>query len=125
MQQILTESVLLSLLGGVVGLLFAQWGVDLLLALKPENLPRLETIHLDARVLSFALFVSVLTGIVFGLAIYNGVILDIHFPMVHSHSSRILVRGLLSIAMLCCDFFASLVRWLIILIYGKEGGSQV
>jgi putative ABC transport system permease protein len=67
-QQILTESVLLSLLGGVVGLLFAQWGVDLLLALKPENLPRLETIHLDARVLSFALFVSVLTGIVFGLA---------------------------------------------------------
>ncbi len=66
-RQILTESVLLSVLGGVVGLLFAQWGVDLLLALKPENLPRLETISLDARVLSFALLVSLLTGIVFGL----------------------------------------------------------
>ncbi len=68
MQQILTESVLLSLLGGLVGLLFAQWGVDLLLALKPENLPRLEAISLDARVLGFALFLSVLTGILFGLA---------------------------------------------------------
>jgi len=67
-QQILTESVLLSLLGGLVGLLFAQWGVDLLLALKPENLPRLESISLDGRVLGFALGVSVLTGILFGLA---------------------------------------------------------
>ncbi len=67
-QQILTESVLLSLLGGIVGLLFAQWGVDLLLALKPENLPRLESINLDGRVLGFALLVSLLTGILFGLA---------------------------------------------------------
>jgi putative ABC transport system permease protein len=67
-QQILTESVLLSLLGGVVGLLFAQWGVDVLLALKPENLPRLEAISLDARVLGFALLVSILTGVLFGLA---------------------------------------------------------
>ncbi len=68
MQQILTESVLLSLLGGLVGLLFAQWGVELLLALKPANLPRLESIGLDGRVLGFALGVSVLTGILFGLA---------------------------------------------------------
>ncbi|MDX2032924.1 MAG: ABC transporter permease [Blastocatellia bacterium] len=66
-RQILTESVLLSLLGGLVGLLFAQWGVELLLSLKPENLPRLEAIGLDGRVLGFAIFVSIATGLLFGL----------------------------------------------------------
>lgn len=67
-RQILTESVLLSLLGGLFGVLFAQWGVELLLALKPENLPRLEAIRLDGRVLGFALLVAMATGVLFGLA---------------------------------------------------------
>jgi putative ABC transport system permease protein len=66
-RQMLTESVLLSLLGGAVGLVFALWSIDLLQSLKPENLPRLESIHIDARVLLFTLGVSVLTGLVFGL----------------------------------------------------------
>jgi len=64
----LTESVLLSVLGGAAGLLFAQWGTNMLLALKPEKLARLSGIHMDTRVLLFALLVSVLTGIVFGMA---------------------------------------------------------
>lgn len=64
----LTESVLLSVLGGAAGLLFAQWGTGMLLALKPETLSRLSGIHLDTGVLLFALAVSVLTGIVFGMA---------------------------------------------------------
>ena len=64
----LTESVLLSVLGGAAGLLFAQWGTSMLLALKPEALARLSGIHLDTRVLLFVLVVSVLTGIVFGMA---------------------------------------------------------
>src|SRR5260370_406194 len=63
----LTESVLLSVLGGAAGLLFAQWGTSMLLALKPEKLARLSGIHMDTRVLLFVLVVSVLTGIVFGL----------------------------------------------------------
>jgi putative ABC transport system permease protein len=67
-RQLLTESVLLSLLGGAVGLMFAMWGVDLLTAFQPENLPRLESIRLDRYVLGFTFGVSVLTGIVFGLA---------------------------------------------------------
>jgi putative ABC transport system permease protein len=64
----LTESVLLSVLGGAAGLLFAQWGTSMLLALKPEKLARLSGIHMDTRVLLFVLVVSVLTGIVFGMA---------------------------------------------------------
>jgi len=63
----LTESVLLSVLGGAAGLLFAQWGTSMLLALKPEKLARLSGIHMDTRVLLFVLVVSVLTGIVFGM----------------------------------------------------------
>ena len=64
----LTESALLSVLGGAAGLLLAQWGTRMLLALRPEKLARLSGIHTDTRVLLFVLVVSVLTGVVFGLA---------------------------------------------------------
>jgi predicted permease len=64
----LTESALLSVLGGATGLLFAQWGTGVLLALRPESLARLSGIHMDTRVLLFVLVVSLLTGIVFGMA---------------------------------------------------------
>ena len=65
--QMLTESTLLSLVGGAAGLLLAKWGVDLLIALKPADLPRLSSISIDGWVLAFAVGVSFLTGIVFGL----------------------------------------------------------
>jgi putative ABC transport system permease protein len=70
MQQLLTESALLSLLGGALGLLLAVWGVDLLVALMKKDLPipLLENIHMDGWVLGFAFLVSLLTGIIFGLA---------------------------------------------------------
>jgi predicted permease len=64
----LTESLLLSVFGGAAGLLFAKWGTSMLLALRPEELARLSGIHMDTRVLLFVLVVSVLTGIVFGMA---------------------------------------------------------
>ena len=64
----LTESVLLSVFGGAAGLLLAKWGTSMLLALKPEQLARLSGIHMDTRVLLFVLVVSVMTGIVFGMA---------------------------------------------------------
>ena len=66
-RQMLTESTLLAVLGGAGGLLLAKWGVDLLTALKPANLPRLSSISIDGWVLAFTLGVSILTGIVFGL----------------------------------------------------------
>jgi putative ABC transport system permease protein len=66
--QLLSESLLLSLLGGGAGLLLAAWGLDLLLALRPGGLPRLDAVGLDTTVLGFALAISLLSGTLFGLA---------------------------------------------------------
>lgn len=67
-RQMLTESVLLSTLGGLLGLLLATWGVQLLLGLTPKDIPRLEGVSVDRSALLFTLLVSVGTGVLFGLA---------------------------------------------------------
>ena len=64
---LLTESVMLSLAGGCLGLLLAFWGTDALMALAPDNIPRLNEVRVDARVFGFTLAVSLVTGILFGL----------------------------------------------------------
>jgi putative ABC transport system permease protein len=66
-RQLLTESVIIGLIGGAVGVLIAYWGVDLLLRMSPAGTPRLEDVHVDLRALSFALALSTLTGLLFGL----------------------------------------------------------
>jgi putative ABC transport system permease protein len=67
-RQLLTESVLLSSLGGALGLLVAYWGVEVLIAASPTNIPRLRDTTLDLWVLGFTAGISLLTGILFGLA---------------------------------------------------------
>jgi predicted permease len=67
-RQLLIESLLLSLTGGVFGLLLASWSTALLARVAHETIPRLAGLHLSYRVLLFNLLVSVLSGLVFGLA---------------------------------------------------------
>jgi predicted permease len=67
-RQLLTESVLLSLGGAMIGLLLARWGTRLVLAAAPGSLPRSGEIGIDPYVLLFTLAVSVVTGVLFGLA---------------------------------------------------------
>lgn len=67
-RQLLTESLMLAVAGGAVGLFLALWGVALMTKLLPHDFPRAGEIDLDWRVLAFTLFASILTGILFGLA---------------------------------------------------------
>jgi predicted permease len=67
-RQLLTESVLLAIAGGILGALLADWGVRALVAAAPPTLPRLDAVHTDGWVLGFTLLVSVATGLLFGLA---------------------------------------------------------
>jgi putative ABC transport system permease protein len=66
-RQLLTESVVLGIFGGALGLLLALWWTDALKSLVPGQIPRLTEAGIDLRVLSFTILVSVLTGVVFGL----------------------------------------------------------
>ncbi len=67
-RQLLTESVLLAMAGGGLGLLIATWGLQAALKILPEALPRVQEVHLDTRVLLFTVAASLLTGVLFGLA---------------------------------------------------------
>jgi putative ABC transport system permease protein len=66
--QLLTESVLLALAGGLAGVLLAAWGVSALRAVAPENIPRLDGVGLDPATLLFALALVLVTAVLFGLA---------------------------------------------------------
>ena len=64
----MTESSVLALAGGAVGVLLAYWSVDLLVAASPENVPRIDEVTIDGTVLGFSAVLALATGILFGLA---------------------------------------------------------
>ena len=66
-RQLITESLLLAIVGGTLGLLITQAGIRLLVALSPAELPRVSAIHLDSAVLAFAFAVSVVVGVIVGI----------------------------------------------------------
>ncbi len=68
MRQLLTESVLLAVIGGLLGVALAAWATSALVKLAPVDLPRAHEISLDWRVLAFTLSISIFTGLLFGLA---------------------------------------------------------
>src|SRR5262245_46810949 len=67
-RQLLTESFLLAIVGGGAGITLAWWAIDALKTLGPEQLPRLQAVSIDGRILLFTLGVTLLTGVLFGLA---------------------------------------------------------
>ena len=67
-RQLLTESLLIALIGGVCGVLLAFWGTRALLALAPTNLPRLSGVQLDLKILLLSIVASLVCGVIFGLA---------------------------------------------------------
>lgn len=67
-RQLLTESVLLAMLGGALGIVLAFWGVDFIKAVAPADVPRINTVAVDARILVFAIVASLATAVIFGLA---------------------------------------------------------
>jgi predicted permease len=81
-RQLLTESLLLAAVGGAFGLLVAVWGVDILVQLSPSSLPRLHGVGVNATVLAFTAGLSIVTGVIFGLApAIQGSHADLHSVM--------------------------------------------
>lgn len=66
-RQLLTESLVLAFLGGLLGLLLSFWGLETLLALSADTLPRVEDVRVDGRVIAFSLLLAGATGVLFGL----------------------------------------------------------
>jgi putative ABC transport system permease protein len=111
-RQLLTESVLLGIIGGTLGLVFALWTRDGFVALLPDDVPRMAEIAIDARVLVFTAVVSVATGLLFGLVpALHATRVDLHQTLKGAESTSsggrgraraVLMAAEIALAMLLC-----------------------
>ena len=109
-RQLLIESLLLALVSGALGLLLALWGVDLILAIRPDYLPRASEIGIDGRVLLFTTVVSLLTGVGFGLApALAASRTDLHEALKTGERAAVLGRGLLRNGLIVTEVALTLV----------------
>jgi putative ABC transport system permease protein len=109
-QHLLTESVFLALIGGGLGLLLSLWGIDALRALSPANLPRIEEIGIDPTVLGFTLIVSLITGLLFGLApVRQSSRVDFHEVLKEGAGSSMRTRRRLRGALVISEIALSLI----------------
>ena len=110
-RQFLTESVVISLVSGAAGTLFAAWGIRAVLAFGPGEIPRLEQIGVDNNVLAFVLVISLLSGIFFGLVPAlkaSGSAFDGSLRVRSGSSSRLASRRMLSL-LVVAEFAVTLV----------------
>jgi putative ABC transport system permease protein len=109
-RQLLTESLLLAVAGGALGVLLAYAGIFLLIVLSPDNLPRIADVTIDGRVLTYTSVVSVLTGIIFGLAPSLGVAhVDVSQPLKGQRSTPTVKHSRLRSALVVSEVALSLV----------------
>jgi predicted permease len=124
-RQLLTESVLLAVLGGAVGLGIAQVSILVVRRLNPGNIPRLEAVHIDGSVLAFTFVVSLATGLLFGLApAWSALRVDLHTTLKSGgrtgqsdgglHLTRGRLRGLLVVAELALSLMLLIAAGLLI-----------
>jgi len=109
-RQLLTESVLLSLLAGALGLVFAWWAIDALVALAPDGVPRVAAVGLDGRVLAFTAAVALATGVAFGIVpALSASRPDLHDSLKDGGRGATAGRGRLKKALVIAEVAASLV----------------
>ena len=109
-RQLLTESMMLSLLAGGIGLLLALWGVEALRNLAPRDLPRLEEIAVDWRVLLFTLVASLGTGLLFGLAPVWRAVKPLGSRVIRGGVGKALVVGEVALAVVLLGGAGLLIR---------------
>jgi putative ABC transport system permease protein len=130
--QLLTESVLLAVLGGAAGLGIAQASILVVRRINPGNIPRLEAIHIDGTVLAFTFAISLVTGVLFGLApAWSAIRVDLNTTLKSGgrsgqgdgglHLTRGRLRGLLVVAELALSLMLLIGAGLLIRSFVRLG----